>query len=94
MVADFAGDGPPKLEGHGSVVADFPSHRVFQACLARPVIAINFESLEGGALKWVPETARDQEGAEVKAKVLAMGECADSNRLDAHDAGSCPIVKC
>ena len=94
MVAEFAGDGPPKLEGQGSVVVDFPSYRVFQACLARPVIAINFEGLEGGALEWVPETARDQEGAEVKAKVLAMGERADSNRLDAHDTGSGPIVKC
>lgn len=91
VVADFAGNGPPKLEGDGSVIVDFPPHRVFQARLARPVIAINFEGLEGGALEWVPETSRDQEGAEVKAKVLAMGERADPNRLDAHDAGLCGI---
>lgn len=87
MVAYFAGDGPPKLESKGSVVVDFPSHRVLQACLARPVITINFERFKGGALEWVPETSRDQEGAEVKAKVFAMGESAHPNRLDTHVAG-------
>lgn len=86
-MAYFAGDGPPKLESKGSVVVYFPPHRVFQACLAGPVITINFERFKGGALEWVPETSRDQEGAEVKAKVFAMGERAHPNRLDTHVAG-------
>lgn len=65
---------------------------MFQACLARPVITINFEGFEGRALEWVPQASRDQEGAEVKAKVFAVGERADPNRLDAHDAGACGVV--
>lgn len=67
---------------------------MFQAGLTRPVIAIDFEGLESGALEGVPETSRDQEGAEVKAKVLAVGKCADPNRLDAHDTGLCRVVDC
>ena len=86
-MANFAGDGPPKLESDGSVVINFPSDRLLQARLTGPVITFNLQRLEGRAFKRVPKTSRDQEGAEVESQVLGVEKGANPDGLYAHYCG-------
>lgn len=78
------GDGPPKFDKDESLGVDFPAYGLFEATLTGPAKAFNLKGFERGALERIPQSTRDEEGAEVKAKVLGVGKLADSNGLNTH----------